>query len=183
MLETTILVFTILIFPIFLNIKIVANYTNKKMYFLLEIFGFIKIISGYMQLRKNVIIIHLSDNKAILFEIIDLDGIKKKFKPIMDYHFISLETLTELGNEKNLINPLCIAFITNYFLSFIRWGLLNKKPYLKFNNNFNVYENENKLNFYGKTLITLNLLMVLLSVIKIILEKIIYGYRKNAREN
>ncbi len=181
MLVAVILIYVILIFPLFLNIRLAFNYHHKKVYFCLNIFGFIKIISGYVQLSKNYLLIHISDTKAIIFELIDFDGFKKSFKPFMDYHFTILTTKTEVGSKENLITPISIVFVSNYIESIIKWFLTNKKPYIKFNNYFNVYENTNKFNIFAKNLITFNILMILLSVIKILWEKMIYEFRKFAR--
>ncbi len=172
-------IFTLVIFPIFLNIKIVYNKEFNKIFYLLEIFGFIKILSGYGQLLFNKFVLHISDTKAILFEFVDLDGIKKSFKPFMDYHIVSLNTLTELGNENNDLTSLSSAFILNYFTSIIEWGIFNKKPYLNISNNFNVYCGQSKFAFYAKGLIIFNLLMIIISIFKILLEKVIYEFRKS----
>ncbi len=178
-----VLSFILLIFPIFLNIKIIYNYEYKKFYYLIQIFGFIKIVSGYGQYYINKIVIHISDTKAFLFEIIDLDRLKKSFKPLMDYHFIKLNTLIELGSNDDTLPPLKTVFMLNYLSSIIKWFLVNKKPYIVIDNNFSVYESEKKFNFYGKTLIVLNILMILISIIKIVMERIIYEFRKNKQSN
>ncbi len=173
-----ILSFIVLIFPIFLNVNIVFNFKYKKVFFALKIFGIIKILSGYIEISKNDVLIHISDKKAILIEFIDLDGVKKSFKPFMDYHFISLRTLTELGDNENRIIPFFSTFILNYIESILKWLLINRKPYVNFNNYYNIYESEDKKAFFGKALITLNFLMIIISVIKILVEKLTYEFRK-----
>ncbi len=183
MLVSVILAFIVLIFPLFLNIKIVYSFKSKKVFYILQLFGFIKLNCGYIQILANNILIHVSDTKAIIIELIDIDGVKKSFKPFMDYHFIFFQSKTEIGLNNSLINSLSVAFMLNYIQNIVRWFLINKKQYLKINNVFNVYENHSKFNFYGEIIITFNLIMIIISVVKILMEKIIYEFRKSRQQN
>ena len=182
MLVAFIISYILLIFPLFLNVKVVFNYSLKKAFFILELFGFIKLVSGYIQLKKNSVYFHVSDKKAILFELIDYKGVKESFKPFMDYHFISLKTICEFGSSENENLPLSIAFLLNYVQSYFKWFLFHKKAYVVFENQYILFD-QNRLNFYGKTVVVLNLLMIIISIIKILVEKLVYGFTKLKQQN
>ncbi len=155
----------------------------KKLFFSIKLFKVFKIFSGYAELKKDGIFIHLTHKKAILIPYSSLTGMKKKIKPLKDYHIIKWEFEADLGFATKTVLALETAFFVNYITSFINWLTSNIKPYLIIKNNVNVYESQNvfKMYFYGTIL--LNLLMIILSLIKIVLEKIIYALSTRKQQN
>ena len=64
-----------LIFPIIASLYFYADFSFKKVYFAIFIFGKFRILSGYIKARdKSSVYIHISDKKAF---IIDLTYVKK----------------------------------------------------------------------------------------------------------
>lgn len=183
MLTLIIALFVLLIFPIYLNGYLYFTLDIKKLFFSIRIFKVIKILSGYAELKKDGIFIHLTRKKAVLIPYSSLTGMKKKVKPLKDYHIIKWEFEADLGFSNNTLLALESAFFVNYITSFINWITSNVKPYLIIKNNVNVYESQSvfRIYFYGTVL--LNLLMIILSLIKIILEKIIYALSARKQQN
>ena len=183
MLTFAIVLYILLIFPIYLNEYLYFSIETKKLFFSIKIFKVIKILSGYAEVKKDGIFIHLTRKKAILIPYSSLTSMKKKVKPLKDYHIIKWEFEADLGFVDNTVLALETAFLVNYLTSFINWITSNIKPYLIVKNNVNVYEAQNvfRIYFYGTVL--LNLLMVILSLIKIILEKIIYALSARQQQN
>ena len=68
MLILFVIVFSLLIFPIFINIGFAIRKTNNifRIYFYLNIFGLINILSGFAETKKEGIFIHYKNDKAKL---------------------------------------------------------------------------------------------------------------------
>ena len=99
----------------------------------------------------------------------------------MDYHSIKIKTVTELGSADNEIAPFAAVFAASFINSFLVWFFALKKPYLKIENEFNVYRNENVFNAFCTSVFVFNFLMILISIIKIFSEKIIYAFKQRRK--
>ncbi len=174
----SVIIFGFIIFPIFFSLKGYFSSEDKKLYYSLYIYGFIKINSGYIELIKEGIALHLTNKKAIVINYKSLLGFRKNIEPLKDYHVISLKTLTEIGVKDKIFSYSCGAFIFQYIDSFIKWFLYNKKPYLEYDNRLSLFEGEEFIKFFIQTKIVFNILMILISIIKIVMEKIIYASKK-----
>jgi len=182
-LAVSIIVFSILIFPLFISVKACIIFNDKKLYFTLQLFGFIKLLGGYVELGKDGLIIHLSKNKAIIIEKKNLLSVGKKFKPLKDYHVIKFVFLLEIGAKNRELIALESAFIVNYISEIAKWIIYNKKPYVNYSGNVNMYQDTDNINIFIDTVFLLNLLMILLSLIKIIWEKMIYALSRRKQQN
>ncbi len=182
MLIAIICLYIILIFPIFLSVNTLYYDENKHLYFSINIFG-IKIISGYAEFIKSGIVLHYSKFKAKIFLYKNIFNTKKNVKPLMDYHIIKSNLFFDIGNKDNLVNTTLAVFLLNYFLNKIEWFLINKKPYIEFNHQINLYEETKINNFVSNNTIIFNLLMILISAIKMIMEKIINVIKNRKQQN
>lgn len=171
----SVILFIIFIFPLFLSISFYFNYSYKKLFFTIKIFG-LRILNGFIKLDKEGIVIHYTNKKAIMFIYKHILDIKKHFKPLKDYHFIKFALIFDIGHKENLIQTLSISFLLNYLYKIMEWFFANSKPYLKINNKINTYENKNILNITHNSTIIFNSLMIFISLIKILMEKIIYAF-------
>lgn len=183
MLIATIIVFILLIFPIFINLKLAFILQDKKLYFNIKLYGLINILNGYIEKIDEGLAIHLTKNKAIIVPYKKLLNVKGSVKPLMDYHFYNVTLDVTLGNENSILTPTTISFISSYIINQITWYLYHKKPYVKINKNFTVIEEKNICDVRFSTLILFNLLMIILSIIKIVVEKIINGIRKQNKQS
>jgi len=178
----TLIISAILIFPIFINFDLCFIKDNKKLYYKLSLFG-IKVLRGYVELIKEGVVIHLNKYRAIIIPYKKLFGIRKKFKPLKDYHFIKFNSILELGGKNDLINAISAGFIHNYIFNYLEWFFYHKKPYVDLKYKTIIIKDTNKLNYYCNLTVIFNLLMVVISLIKILMEKIIYAIRNKARQN
>lgn len=176
-----VLIITILlIFPLFLNINLIFIKDAKKVFWNINLFGFINVVSGYIYtFEKGIVIIYGKKQKILYY--LDLFDIGKSIKPFYDYHFIKIISLTEIGSN-NILIPASIGFLIQYINWFICDFFKYKKPQLKIKNDVNVYEGENIFNVYLKARIIFNMLMVVISIIKIVTEKILYA-KKIRKQN
>lgn len=178
----TISIYVFFIFPIFLNFKIFFSKELKKLFFTVNIFGF-SVLSGYAEQIKEGFAVHLTKNYAFIIPYKNLLGLKASAKPLKDYHIIKFDSEIDMSSEDNLIDCFTSAFIINFIFNHLNFYLINKKPYFKFSNEINVYENKNILNISINLLVLFNFLMIFLSLIKIAVEKIIYEFRNKKRQN
>ena len=171
----------VFIFPLFLNIHAAIIGKNKKFYVGIYLFGIIKILSGYAEKISDGFAFHLSNKKALIFNRKSLLTARKSIKPFMDYHSIKIKTVAELGSVDNEIAPFAAVFAASFINSFLVWFFALKKPYLKIENEFNVYRNENVFNAFCTSVFVFNFLMILISIIKIFSEKIIYAFKQRRK--
>ena len=170
-------VFTLLIFPIYLTINLNFDYELKQLNFKAKIFG-VKVLTGFVVTNKRSfsVIFWGKKRKEIPYE--NLLNVKEKVKPLIDYHVIKADILTQIGNGDGIIYPLCVGFISSFISNILGYVLDKKKPYVRLKNNTEIYEDEYLFRVNCTLGIVFNLLMILLSLIKILTEKIINGLRK-----
>lgn len=183
MLTLSIVIFITLIFPIFINLDACFIKERSKIYYKISLFYIINILNGYIELIEEGIIIHLNKFKAVIIPYKNLLGMRKKFKPLKDYHFLRFNSILELGGENDLMNSFSIGYVYNYIFQYVNWFLYHQKPYVKLNNKTIIYKDDNRLNYYCNITVILNLLMILISVIKILMEKILYAIRNKTKQN
>lgn len=177
-LKTVLIFAVILIFPIFLNFDFVIKNDLKRLWFGFHLYGIIKIFGGYAERINGGFAIHLSKNKAIILNYSEIFGAQKKIKPLKDYHFIRFYSLLEIGSETDEEKAFAAAFITSYFGETAGRYLGIEKPYLKIQNDVNLFMREDVFNFYFSGTVVFNLLMICLSIIKICTGKIVYAFGK-----
>ena len=111
MLTVIVVVFTLIIFPIFLNIDLYFIKSENKLFFKIKIF-LIKIIGGYAEIINEGIIFHLTKTKAIILPFNKIFDMKKSVEPLKDYHFIKIKTRLVMGSDYSSLPPLIIAFLS-----------------------------------------------------------------------
>lgn len=178
-----VIISSIIIFPIFFNLDLCFISHDKKLYFKIKILWLVRLVKGYCELIDEGIIIHLNKFKAIIIPYNKLFGMRKKVKPLKDYHFIKFNSVFEIGDKDDLILSLSNAFIYNYIMQYITWFFYHEKPYVDFDARTIVIEDESVLNIYCSVNIVFNLLMVIISLIKMLVEKIIYAVKSKAKQN
>ncbi len=178
-----IILVAIIIFPIFMNGFIFLSLENKKAFFSVCLFKTIKILGGYAEIVEGGIAFHVSEKRAILLPYKSLTGMKKKIKPLKDYHITKCNFAVDVGIKENLLLSSEIAYVVSFFSEIIKWFFSNNKFHLKINNELNVFDGKDIFNFYAKLTVVFNLLMILLSFIKIIAGKIIYAITARKQQN
>lgn len=172
-----IIIFSVIIFPIFITIRISFNKKNEKLYYSIVVFGCIRLLNGYIEIIKEGIAIHLTKYKAIIIPLKNILEMRKKIKPLKDYHVIRFDIKLVFGVNESLIIPISISFVIRYLLQFIEWFLYNKKPYVKINTDISIYEDKDIAELNAKATAVFNLMMVVISLIKIGVEKVFYAIK------
>lgn len=170
-----------LIFPIFLKINIIFNDKQKLMYNI-KLFSLVKVIGGEIGLLKEGVVIHLTKRKAIIIEYKDIVSIRKKFEPVKDFHFISFNSNIKIG-DNNFLLLIKLAYSYMFFINIIERIIKINKPYLDLDNSITIYENKDVFEMFCKINLVFNILVILISLIKIFMEKKIYAIKRRAKQN
>lgn len=170
------LIFAFLFLPIILDLGIVFPLKAKKGYFSIKLFNFIPIFSGYLELLKDGLCIHISKRKAKILPYKNLLRINNTLKPIKDFQIIYFNCCIDYGLKENVFLPLYLGYVSCLIGNVIGKALSERKQYLTYNSNVNVY-NLDVFNVYIKSKILFNLLLVILEILRFLLEKIINVFR------
>ena len=162
-----------LIFPLGLNVSAILIYENKKCYFTIRLFSKLKLFAGYIEIKKDGVLIHYKNNKAKLILLSGAKNLNKNVKPLYDYHLTKLNLFIDYNSDDYLLNY-TLAFLHSYLKNYINWFLYHKKPYLRFNSDVCVMEKKS-FNIMLEFTILLNLLMIIISLIKILWGKLVYA--------
>lgn len=171
------LAFVLIIFPIYLKFDL--HVENKPViYYQFSLYGLINFFYGRVKFNKNKLEIYgnLIKNKVLRYK--DIINFRSKIKPLKDYHLISFSSMIELGDSDNILKPLSCLFVLDNVSNIIKPIVWKNKPYLIINNQLNIYQDKNLFNVYIKSACMLNILMIILSIFKILMEKVFNGFRK-----
>lgn len=174
---TIILIYSILIFPIFFGANISFSLENKKTIVNIKLFG-VKVFSFYICVISDGIIIHLTKNYAVIIPFNKLLSVRKKVEPLKDYHVIRFNSTLDIASEDNPLIVFSIVHVLSIFYECLTWFLACHKPYVEINNITNVNYNKNELRINVQFTVVFNILMIILSLIKIIVGKVNYAIKK-----
>ncbi len=128
MLYIIVLLIVIFIFPLFITSYIYVDTKLKKLFFAIYLFGFIKILDGYVTKRElGGFYIHIK-NKAIIIDDVFFNRIKGEQSMLKAFH------LTNLNSQINLsTNSFYILYFTILlnFIKNIAFKYLNKTYFLQ----------------------------------------------------
>lgn len=178
MLTATIILYILIILPLFIRVEGFFDKESKKVQYKIKLFRFITILFGYVELIDEGIVIHVNNIKAFIIYYKEIISLRKKFKPLKDYHIYRLNSSINLGSKNNYVKVYAFSIVYNSIANAVGFAINVVKPYLKIKNDINVYQNKNILNINFSFVIVLNILMIILSFIKILLEKMIYAIKK-----
>ena len=134
----------------------------------------------YIESKIDGIFIHLTRKKAIKIPFNSIFDARTKFKPLKDYHIIKFSSFLFLGCERGVMEKTQFGFIYNYIVNNVEWFFYHKKPYLSIKNNVAIVEGNNNVICELKATLVFNILMIIISLIKISMEKLIYAISKRA---
>lgn len=172
-----IIIYTILIFPLFLTISAKYDKSVKVFFVTFAIFN-ARIITVAGKIFPSGLIINITNNKTIIIPLTKLFYARKKVEPLKDYHFIKFNFELEVGKKDNALQTLFLAHNINAFFNYFHWFLTCHKPHVKIDNAVKIHLDKNELKLKAKLVILFNLLMILLSLFKILVGKINYAFKK-----
>lgn len=166
-------IFLSIIFPIFINAFIFYENNQKKLYFNLCVFS-ISIISGYVERTGIALQIQLK-RKSIKVPLKKLLSIRGSFKPLKDYHVFNVKSFVNVGAKSSGAVLLGLGAFSNTFINAFNQYHYNRRRRNLIFNNINYVLDEGGFSVSLKSLFVINILMILISLTKIILEKIKNG--------
>ena len=168
-------IIVLLIFPICINVKAFFSLKDKKIYFLIQLFGFIKILGGYITFDKVGIVLHLSDKKAVILFYSKLLNVKDKIKPLKDYHLVKFNYVLDIGLKNEIFLSVLFANFLNTLTNVLGQVIVSKKPYFDCKSKINLIETFDRINLFINSAVLFNGVVLLGSIIKIMIGKIVYG--------
>ena len=100
--------------PIVQEFNAYGDLNEKKLAFSLYLFGFIKLIGGYVSSYRGGVAVHISEKKAILLPYSGMNEQRKKFKIFRSFRLISLEAAAETGADYFAGAGIACAFLKGY---------------------------------------------------------------------
>ncbi len=176
MLYAFIIAFILLIFPFIVDVQVYYSNKYRKIAFIIILFKKLRILKGYISKIKEGICVHYSKNKAIILPYKNLLDIKKSIEPFRDYNLLKMSSKIEVGIA-DLEKKFYFAFLYYYIINFLCNYFVSKKPFLKFNNELSLY-NEDKFNLFVSTKVIFNVLFIIIKIFNKIWGKI-YETTKN----
>ncbi len=154
----------LLIFPIITSLYFYVDFTLKKVYFAIFLFGKLKLISGYLKVRDNTsVYLHVSDSKAF---IVDLSYIKKMSNG-SNFSKIFNVDLFDVYIESSLLYPNITFMLLSFYNVLSPLFLQFDKLYgVKINFNLLIDDSKNSINSLKfKIRIQFNLFSIVLRLI------------------
>lgn len=105
-----------LFFPFYIKTDAHYDMNRKKLGFSVSLFGFIKLLGGYIGTYPGGIAIHLSKKRAVLSAYNKLNSERKRFSFIKTFRLVSLKQTVETGSEYLFISTLAQTTIKTFFL-------------------------------------------------------------------
>lgn len=173
-----ILVFIILISPIFLNIKFIFQKNKREVFVIVKLFNLFSIIKCRIRIENTNILLFINKKFFKCVSLNKLLNMRKNIEPLKDYHIINFKILFSIGLKEQLYSGFFYSSLYSMLINTLYPIIKVKKPYLNFENYLNIDLDKNDLQVYLKTTVLLNLLMIFLSFIKILIGKIVLWKKK-----
>ena len=164
-----------LFLPIFIKVDVHYDMNRRKFTFAVYIFGFIRIIGGYIATYQGGFAIHVSEKKAFLLPYRQINSQRKRFSFMKTFHLSSFILTTESGAEYLLPTAIAHAALRTYF--FIKGG--DKK---KIENNLWLTEGD-VLRVSLRFTVWFTMFMLLVAFIKFLKEKMKISWQKRTKKS
>lgn len=163
------LIFLLLIFPIFISFSILYDKNINKLFVTINLFRKLKIISGYIQIKEKLIFFHLQ-NKAFIINPKEILSTSFKFHKIKHFELSVIKSCLIVGDFNELSASVLLNY--NYFLNVFICIIKMYKNFINVKNDIVITE-ENNFKFLFKIEIVFNILVVVIILLKKLMELII----------
>lgn len=158
-----------LLFPIFASAENYFDWKGKKIWFLLNLYGF-PVVGGYLDFDKEGIGVHFSPEKQKKIAYRELVDTRKKFDFTQGFLLYKIRQIIEIGpTVPEIVLPAALFLGINGGAMTI---LRQKNPFLSVKNRLILCE-EGAFRVSGKLCTVFNLLIVLIALFKKLLEVLI----------
>lgn len=161
-----------LIVPIAIKLRLLVDFNDKRAFYSIYLFGFIRVNSGYLSITKNLLALHFSDKKAYAIEVKSLIPNKNSADVLKHFNFVKVKSSAIIGGADEL-KKFFAAAILNAFNAAIFSVLKGMRKNIGYRCDIYLTDATTKALFTDVT-VTINLLNVIAIAIKNI-----YGGLKN----
>lgn len=168
--------FTVLVLPVAIKLRLYLDFHDKRAFYSIFLFGFIRVNSGYMSVNKNFLILHFSDKKAYAVKITSLMPNKNNADMLKHFNLVSIKSSAIIGDEDELK-----IFFAASVLNAVNAITFSVLKVIKNNVEYkcDIYMTDKDTKAYFTDVIAT---FKLFSIIQIIVKKI-YGSIKNVKGN
>lgn len=174
--------FSLTLFPIFINLNVFFDISQKKGCFSVYLFKIIKIHGGYATLYDKGIAFHLSNEKANLVPYKEFLNTRKKFEITDGFQIYSYNQIIEIGSEDSVALTIMASSLLNVLTNALFSAFNRNKAYLSLKSGVLLTPTKNTLKISIKLVAVFNLFVLAMAGVKIILEKIISYGRKRKKQ-
>ena len=169
MLLTSILVYSALIFPLYLTFCFEYSTKIKSLILKVKFFG-ILFLKLNIEINSFKIIVKIGNKTLLKINLFSVFTKRNGIKIYKDFYFINFKYNISVRNNTFLFTTIFFAleYLKNIFLPIIK----NRIPYLIIDGKTSVNKGNFNLNFFIKTTISFNLLVVILTLFKTIGGKV-----------
>ncbi len=158
-------------FPIFVYVDGYVDAKENKCWFSVSLYRFFKVFGGYLQIKKEGIVFHLTKKKAVILPYKQMAATRKKFEITKGFQLWRFHQTIETGGAEK-ISGILIAAVLQSVGSAIFSAMQTAHPFLSLRNNTLLSETNNlKITLQAATVF--NGLVLTIAITKKILEAII----------
>lgn len=176
MITASVIVFSILIFPVFSGVYVSVDKGKRQIKTEITVFG-ITVFKVKVLLRGINVLVYQTFKKPSKIKLFSADIVKKtRFKP-KGFNILSVRFLLIKGINGDF------AEIYGFFLlqtakETAFSAITARKPFIKLRGDIEVTENSDELNLYVKTCIVTNIAVIIFNLIKTLTEKTVCYMKK-----
>lgn len=158
-------VLSIFIIPLPFSVNTLFIFGDGKIYFGIYFFGFLKIKSGYLSIKKQNVFLHLTDKTAIAFPISEIMQSKDSLEIFKLFEFSKIRYSVLIDAVNGIGQFIALSFV-NILNSAIFSVLKESKPLLDFRGDGIVAENKDSRLIFADTGMCFNLFMIIKEITK-----------------
>ncbi len=87
------------LFPIFVCLDAYVDAAENKCWFALSLFKYLKVFGGYLQIKKEGIVFHITEKKAVILPFRQIAPMRKKFEITKGFQLYRFHQIVETGGE------------------------------------------------------------------------------------
>lgn len=164
------------LFPIFVYLDAFVDVRENKCWFALSLFKYLKVFGGYLQIKKEGIVFHLTKKKAVILSYHEIAPMRKKFEITKGFQIYRFHQIIESGGEgkpSGLLTAALIQSLSGQVFSYLQ----TNHPFLSLKNGVLLTQNQDlKITLHAVTIF--NGLILSIAFGKKILEAFINWNRK-----
>ena len=164
------------LFPIFVYIDAYVDAAENKCWFALSLFKFFKIFGGYLQIKKEGLVFHITKKKAVILPYKQMAPMRKKFEVTKGFQLYRFHQIVETGGEGSP-QGVIIAAVLQSLSSQIFSVMQTLHPFLSLKNGVLLTENP-RLKLSVQFVTVFNGLVVSIAIGKKLLEAFLNWIRK-----